>query len=52
MHKIHWGNIVLKVFFTTLSIVKSDMVSIMGALQFLGVKSMTHDNDKIKNPIG
>ena len=28
------------------------MASIMGALQFLGVNSMTHANDKSRNPIG
>ena len=41
-----------KIFFTTLSIERSEMLSIMGALQFLGVKSMTHANDKSRNSIG
>ena len=39
-------------FVTTPPIGKYDIQSIMGDLHFIGVKLMTHGNDKTRNPIG
>ena len=48
----YWGGWVLfEAFVTIPPIIKSSAASIMGTLKFLGVKLITHANNKARNPI-